>query len=116
MDCLLYLPLASEAIAFNADHIAQRDFRPVRQDQHPLDRVQLFQPSGGGEIGPAVLPLIRLKPGDRNLWLFHNVLQQNRLPPVQLRFGILVQFYLLVRQPGSLRNGPCVAGESGDRG
>ena len=108
------LVLILEAFTFQAGYIVQRDLGPICQNQHPLDLIQLLQPPGSREVSPPVLPLIRLEPGNRDFRLFRNMLQQNRLPPVQFRLGVLVQLHLLVRQAGRLRDGPCVAGEGGE--
>ena len=63
------LALLLEAFAFQAGYIVQQDLGPVCQNQHPLDLIQLLQPPRDSKVGPAVFPLIRLEPGDRNLWL-----------------------------------------------
>lgn len=108
------LALIREAFAFQTGYIVQQDFRSINQDQYSLDLIQLLQPSSGGEVGPAVFPLIRMEPGDRDLWLLRDVLQQNRLPPVQFRLGVLVQLHLLVGQTSRLRDSPCVADEGSE--
>lgn len=94
-----------EDVALQSHHILQRNLCPVCQNQNPLQFSELIQSAGGGQVSPAVFLFAPLKPSDGELRLLVHMLQQNRLPPVQLRPGVLVQLYPLLRQPGGLGNG-----------
>lgn len=97
-----------------APAIIQNYLLSANHAQNSLKFVNLFCSVDSCDIGPAVLPLVRLEPGDCHLWLLGDVLQQHRLSPIQFRPGVLVQLYSLVRQTGGLRNGARVTGERGE--
>ena len=90
------------------------DLRPVCQNQNPLQFPELLQPAGGGQVGPALFPRVRLKPGDGELRLLVHMLQQHHLPPIQLCPDILGQLHAPLRPPGGLRKGGPVAAQSGE--
>ena len=102
-----------EDVALQSHHIFQWNLCPVCQNQAPLQFSELFQSAGGGQVSPAVLLFVPLEPSDGELWPLVHVLQQHGLPPVQLCLGVLIQLYLLLRQPGGLRDGSPVAAQGG---
>ena len=95
----LFLKIRYPRLFFNPDNLLQRDLPSVREDKKPLDRIQLFYPSGSPFIGASVLSLIRQKPGKRNTGADGKMLPDLSEPFVQPARFFLIQFYFPLCKP-----------------